>query len=63
VDGQIGSTLVYNPNQQLFDLGLQQFGLVGMAAWAKLAKVNTSITNFAALAPAFAPLGFCEEPA
>ena len=62
VDGQIGSTLVFNTIGQLFDLGLTQSGFVGMAAWAKSAVVNTSITNFFAQVPAFAPLGNCDQP-
>jgi hypothetical protein len=44
VDGQIGTFLQFDGS--LDDLGLEQEGLVGMAAWAKSAVVNTSMTNF-----------------
>jgi hypothetical protein len=44
VDGLIGSFLQFNGS--LDDLGLAQEGFVGMAAWAKSAVVNTSMTNF-----------------
>jgi hypothetical protein len=49
VAGQIGSTLVFNGS--LDNLGLEQDGFVGMAAWAKSAVVNTSMTNFFAGSP------------
>ena len=51
VDGEIGNPLVFNGS--LHGQGLQQAGYVGMAAWAKSAVVNTSITNFFAAAPCF----------
>ena len=44
VHGLIGSVLQFNGS--LDDLGLAQEGFVGMAAWAKSAVVNTSMTNF-----------------
>jgi hypothetical protein len=47
--GQLGSTLAFNGS--LDDLGLVQEGYVGMAAWARSAVVDTSITNFFAQAP------------
>src|SRR5262245_9709733 len=48
VDGEIGNLLEFQGS--LHDLGLEQSGFVGMAAWAKSAVVNTSITNFFAAA-------------
>jgi hypothetical protein len=51
VDGEIGNPLEFNGS--LHGQGLQQSGYVGMAAWAKSAVVNTSITNFFAGAPCF----------
>jgi hypothetical protein len=51
VDGQIGSTLEFNGS--LNNVGLEQDGFVGMAAWAKSAVVNTSMTNFFAASPCF----------
>ena len=52
-DGVLGSVSVGgggNP-ASLSGLGLEQTGFVGMAAWAKSAVVNTSITNFFAVQP------------
>jgi hypothetical protein len=49
VDGTIGDLLAFNGSLQ--GQGLEQSGYVGMAAWAKSAVVNTSITNFFATAP------------
>jgi hypothetical protein len=53
VDGLIGTLSVGAGGvpASLSGLGLEQSGFVGMAAWAKSAVVNTSITNFFALAP------------
>ena len=42
--GQIGSILEFEGS--LDAVGLEQEGFVGMAAWADLARVNTSMTNF-----------------
>jgi hypothetical protein len=42
--GQVGSPLIFDSS--LSGLGLEQAGFVGMAAWARSAVVNTSITNF-----------------
>jgi hypothetical protein len=50
-DGQIGTALVFNGS--LNDVGLEQEGFVGMAAWAKSAVVTTSMTNFFAGSPCF----------
>ena len=49
VDGEIGNLLEFHRSLQ--GQGLEQSGSVGMAAWAKSAIVNTSITNFFAAAP------------
>jgi len=49
VDGEIGNLLEFHGS--LHGQGLEQSGFVGMAAWAKSAVVNTSITNFFATAP------------
>ncbi len=48
VDGTI-SLLTFNGSLQ--GQGLEQSGYVGMAAWAKSAVVDTSVTNFFATAP------------
>jgi hypothetical protein len=45
-DSPLARGLIVLFEDSLAELGLEQEGFVGMAAWAQLAVVNTSMTNF-----------------